>query len=166
LQIVNPKEFARFKPLDVIASMQLLWASADDYTTDMIKPYVSALAFRYQYPAHSLLKQGATISGASDWPVSSPNPFNAMAQAMTRVGPLGVLNAKERIDRETMFYAYTLNAARTIGLDKQIGSLSAGKQADFIVVDRDVFSVDEKALHDTQVLQTWFAGRQVYAATL
>jgi predicted amidohydrolase YtcJ len=166
LQIVNPKEFARFKPLDVIASMQLLWASADDYTTDMIKPYVSALAFRYQYPAHSLLKQGATIAGASDWPVSSPNPWNAMAQAMTRVGPLGVLNADERIDREAMFYAYTLNAARTLGLDKQIGSLSAGKQADFIVVDRDVFSVDEKALHDTQVLQTWFAGRQVYAPTL
>jgi len=166
LQIVNPKEFARFKPLDVIASMQLLWASADDYTTDMIKPYVSALAFRYQYPAHSLLKQGATIAGASDWSVSSPNPWNAMAQAMTRVGPMGVLNADERIDRETMFYAYTLNAARTIGLDKQIGSLTAGKQADFIVVDRDVFSVDEKALHDTQVLQTWFAGRQVYAPTL
>lgn len=115
LQMVNPKEFARFKPLNVIASMQLLWASADDYTTDMIKPYVSALAFRYQYPAHSLLKQGATIAGASDWPVSSPNPFNAMAQAITRVGPLGVLNADERLDRETMFYAYTLNAARTIG---------------------------------------------------
>lgn len=165
LQMVNPKEFARFKPLNVIASMQLLWASADDYTLDMIKPYVSALAFRYQYPAHSLLKQGATIAGASDWPVSSPNPWNAMAQAITRNGPLGVLNADERIDRETMFYAYTLNAARTIGLEKQIGSLSPGKQADFIVLDRDVFSVDEKALHDTQVLQTWFAGREVYAPT-
>lgn len=163
LQMVNPKEFARFKPLHVIASMQLLWASADDYTLDMIKPYVSALAFRYQYPAHSLLKQGATIAGASDWPVSSPNPWNAMAQAITRKGPLGVLNADERIDRETMFYAYTLNAARTIGLEKQIGSLSPGKQADFIVLDRDVFSVDDKALHDTQVLQTWFAGREVYA---
>ncbi|UWF47142.1 amidohydrolase [Pseudomonas sp. N3-W] len=162
LQMVNPKEFARFKPLNVIASMQLLWATADDYTTGMIKPYVSALAFRYQYPAHSLLKQGATIAGASDWPVSSPNPFNAMAQAITRIGPLGVLNADERIDRETMFYAYTVNAARTIGLEQQIGSLSAGKQADFIVLDRDVFSVDDKALHDTQVLQTWFAGRQVY----
>lgn len=166
LQIVNPKEFARFKPLNVIASMQLLWASADDYTLDMIKPYVSALAFRYQYPAHSLLKQGATIAGASDWPVSSPNPFNAMAQAITRVGPLGVLNADERLDRETMFYAYTLNAARTIGLEKQIGSLSPGKQADFIVLDRDVFTVDNKALHDTQVLQTWFAGREVYAPAL
>ncbi|NUT77118.1 amidohydrolase [Pseudomonas sp. C1C7] len=165
LQMVNPKEFARFKPLNVIASMQLLWASADDYTTDMIKPYVSAAAFRYQYPAHSLLKQGATIAGASDWPVSSPNPFNAMAQAMTRTGPMGVLNADERLDRETMFYAYTLNAARTIGLEKQIGSLSPGKQADFIVLDRDVFSVDDKALHDTQVLQTWFAGREIYTAT-
>jgi predicted amidohydrolase YtcJ len=166
LQMVNPKEFARFKPLNVIASMQLLWASADEYTLDMIKPYVSALAFRHQYPAHSLLKQGATIAGASDWAVSSPNPWNAMAQAITREGPLGVLNADERIDRETMLYAYTLNAARTIGLEKQIGSLSPGKQADFIVLDRDVFSVDNKALHDTQVLQTWFAGREVYAPTL
>ncbi|MDI1331286.1 amidohydrolase [Pseudomonas sp.] len=166
LQMVNPKEFERFKPLNVIASMQLLWASADEYTLDMIKPYVSALAFRYQYPAHSLLKQGATIAGASDWAVSSPNPWNAMAQAISREGPLGVLNADERIDRETMLYAYTLNAARTIGLEKQIGSLSPGKQADFIVLDRDVFSVDNKALHDTQVLQTWFAGREVYAPTL
>ena len=166
LQMVNPKEFARFKPLNVIASMQLLWASADEYTLDMIKPYVSALAFRYQYPAHSLLKQGATIAGASDWAVSSPNPWNAMAQAISREGPLGVLNADERIDRETMLYAYTLNAARTIGLEKQIGSLSPGKQADFIVLDRDVFSVDNKALHDTQVLQTWFAGREVYAPKL
>ncbi|WP_028682848.1 amidohydrolase [Pseudomonas chlororaphis] len=166
LQMVNPKEFTRFKPLGVIASMQLLWASADDYTLDMIKPYVSALAFRYQYPAHSLLKQGATLAGASDWPVSSPNPWNAIAQAITRTGPLGVLNADERLDRETMFYAYTLNAARAIGLEQRIGSLSAGKQADFIVLDRDVFRVDEKALHETQVLQTWFAGREVYSRPL
>jgi hypothetical protein len=89
-----------------------------------------------------------------------------MAQAITRQGPLGVLNADERLDRETMFYAYTLNAARTLGLEQQIGSLTAGKQADFIVLDRDVFAVDEKALHETQVLQTWFAGREVYSRPL
>ncbi|MEK1940870.1 MAG: amidohydrolase [Pseudomonas sp.] len=163
LQLVNPKEFARFKPLNVIAAMQLLWASGDEYTLDMVKPYVSAFAFRYQYPAHSLLKQGATIAGASDWPVSSPSPWLAIAQAISREGPKGVLNADERIDRDTMFYAYTLNAARTIGLEQQIGSLKAGKAADFIIVDRDVFSVDAKSLGETQVLNTYFAGKQVYA---
>lgn len=164
LQLVNPKEFARFKPLDVIASMQLLWAAGDDYTLDMVKPYVSAFAFRYQYPAHSLLQQGATIAGASDWPVSSPNPWAAMAQAVTREGEKGVLNAEERLDRDTMFYAYTLNAARTIGQEKHIGSLAAGKQADFILLDRDVFTVDPKALAETRVLKTWFGGREVYTA--
>lgn len=163
LQLVNPKEFARFKPLNVIASMQLLWAAGDEYTLDLVKPYVSAFAFRYQYPAHSLLANGATIAGASDWPVSTPNPWLAIAQASTREGDKGVLNAGERLDRETMFYAYTLNAARTIGLEQSIGSLETGKQADFVVLDRDVFSVDDKALGDTQVLQTWFAGRQIYA---
>ncbi|MGH8484697.1 MAG: amidohydrolase, partial [Pseudomonas sp.] len=110
LQLVNPTEFARFKPLNVIASMQLLWAAGDEYTLDMVKPYVSAFAFRYQYPAHSLLTQGATIAGASDWPVSSPSPWLAIAQAVNREGPKGVLNADERIDRDTMLYAYTINA--------------------------------------------------------
>ncbi|WP_342244409.1 amidohydrolase [Pseudomonas sp. OTU5201] len=164
LQLVNPKEFARFKPLDVTASMQLLWASGDDYTLDLVKPYVSAFAFRYQYPAHSLLSQGATIAGASDWPVSSPNPWLAIYQAVSRDGPKGVLNADERIDRRTMLQAYTLNAARTIGLDKQIGSLTPGKQADFIMLDRDVLSVPDKDLAETRVLKTWFAGREVFDA--
>ncbi|MDL5591568.1 amidohydrolase [Bacillus subtilis] len=166
LQLVNPREFARFKPLDVIASMQLLWAAGDDYTLDMVKPYVSAFAFRYQYPAHSLLQKGATLAGASDWPVSSPNPWAAMAQAVTREGEKGVLNADERLDRETMFYAYTLNAARAIGQEQRIGSLTAGKQADFILLDRDVFTVDAKALAETRVLKTWFGGREVFEAAL
>lgn len=166
LQLVNPREFARFKPLDVIASMQLLWAAGDDYTLDMVKPYVSAFAFRYQYPAHSLLQKGATLAGASDWPVSSPNPWAAMAQAVTREGEKGVLNADERLDRETMFYAYTLNAARAIGQEQRIGSLAVGKQADFILLDRDVFTVDAKALGETRVLKTWFGGREVFEAAL
>ena len=163
LQLVNPKEFPRFAQLGVIASMQLLWATEESYTVDLVKPYISAFAYGYQYPAKSLQDAGAMIAGASDWPVSSPNPWNAIAQAATRKGPLGVLNAKESVDRQTMFYAYTSNAAKTIGLDAQIGSLAPGKQADLIILDRDVFNVDEEALSDTKVLKTFFAGKQVYA---
>lgn len=164
LQLVNPQEFPRFKQLGVIASMQLLWATAESYTEELVKPYVSAMTYQYQYPARSLHKAGATIAGASDWPVSSPNPWNAIAQASTRKGPLGVLNAKESIDRESMFYAYTLNAAKALRLDQQIGSLAPGKQADLIVLDRDVFKVRDAELFDTQVLETFFAGQSVYRA--
>ncbi|MGH8436531.1 MAG: amidohydrolase, partial [Pseudomonas sp.] len=163
LQLVNPKEFPRFKQLGVIASMQLLWATAETYTEELVKPYISAFSYRYQYPAQSLHKAGALIAGASDWPVSSPNPWNAIAQASTRKGPMGVLNAKESIDRESMFYAYTLNAAKALRLEQQIGSLAPGKQADLIVLDRDVFKVSDEELFETKVLQTFFAGKQVYA---
>ena len=163
LQLVNPKEFPRFAQLGVVASMQLLWATEESYTVDLVKPYISAFAYGYQYPAKSLKDAGAMIAGASDWPVSSPNPWNAIAQAATRKGPLGVLNAKESLDRQSMFYAYTSNAAKTLGLDAQIGSLVPGKQADLIILDRDVFSVDDEALSDTKVLKTFFAGKQVYA---
>ncbi len=163
LQLVDPKDFPRFKQLGVIASMQLLWATGESYTVELVKPYISASAYSYQYPANSLQHAGAMIAGASDWPVSSPNPWNAIAQAVTRKGPLGVLNAKESVDRQLMFQAYTLNAAKTLRLDQQIGSLAPGKQADLIVLDRDVFKVSNDELFDTQVLKTFFAGKQVYA---
>lgn len=163
LQMVNPKEFARFKPLNVIASMQLYWAMADESSMDLVKPYVSAMAFMYSYPARSLLKHGATIAGASDWPITTPDPWKAIYQAVSRTGPKGVLNAAEDIDRQTMFQAYTLNAARTLRLEERIGSLKPGKQADMIVLDRDVFTVKPEVLRDTQVLQTFFAGREIFA---
>jgi len=166
LQVVDPKDFPRFKQLGVLASMQLLWATGESYTVELVKPYISASAYSHQYPAHSLLQAGATIAGASDWPVSSPNPWNAIAQAMTRKGPLGVLNAKESVDRQTMFQAYTLNAAKTLRLEQQIGSLAPGKQADLIVLDRDVFKVTPDELFETKVLNTFFAGKQVYAPAI
>ena len=163
LQLVNPKDFPRFKQLGVIASMQLLWATSESYTEELVKPYLSTFAYDYQYPAKSLHDAGATIAGGSDWPVSSPNPWNAIAQASTRKGPLGVLNAKESLDRQSMFYAYTINAAKALRLDKQIGSLEPGKQADLIILDRDVFKVSDDELFETKVLNTFFAGKQVYA---
>lgn len=163
LQMVNPKDFPRFKALDVIAAMQLYWAAADENSIDLLQPYISAMQFQFMYPARSLLKNGATIAGASDWPISTPEPWKAIAQAISRKGPKGVLNKDEGIDRETMFYAYTRNAARAIGLEQQIGSLAPGKQADLIVLDRDVFQVPQEQLAQTQVLKTYFAGREVYS---
>ena len=163
LQMVNPREYPRFRQLDVIASMQLYWASADAANLELVKPYVNAMAFLHTFPARSLLKHGATLAGASDWPISTPDPWQAIYQAISRTGPKGVLNADEALDRQAMFQAYTLNAARAMRLERLVGSLAAGKQADMIVLDRDVLTVGPEALRDTQVLQTWFAGKRIYA---
>ena len=162
LQLVNEKDYARFAPLNVIAVMQLHWAEVDNYLLDLVKPYISDAEFMGQYPARSLQEQGAIIAGASDWPISTANPWEAMHHAMTRGGPDGGLNPEERLDVETMLIAYTRHAAQAIGLAREIGTLTAGKQADFIVVDRDVLEVDVESLRQTKVLETFFAGKKVY----
>lgn len=164
LQLVNPEDLPRFVQLNVIAVMQLLWAEVDNYLLDLVKPFISKDKFMKQYPAKSLQNHGALIAGASDWPISTPNPWQAMHHGMTRYGPEGGLGAAERMDRNGMLLAYTRHAAQAIGLDQDIGSLTKGKLADFIVLDRDVLEVDVASLKDTQVLSTYFAGEKVYSA--
>ncbi len=145
-----------------MGGLPLHWAEMDNYLLDLVKPYLSPAAFMGQYPARSLQRQGAVIAGASDWPISTANPWEAMHHAMTRQGPDGGLNPAERMDKISMLLAYTRHAAQAIGLADRIGSLAPGKQADFIVVDRDVLNVDAESLRQTQVLETYFAGARVY----
>jgi predicted amidohydrolase YtcJ len=116
------------------------------------------------YPARSLLHAGTVISGASDWPVSTANVFEAIYQAETRKGPEGVLIPSERMPREAMLYAYTRNSARAMNQLSSIGTITPGKQADLVLVDRDVLTVSSEELKDTKVLWTMFGGKVVYRA--
>jgi len=147
-----------------VADFQLLWASANREAIELIKPYVDPAIYDRQYPARSLLNAGATIAGGSDWYVSSPNPFLAIYQAETRKGPEGVLGPHERMPRLPMLYAYTRNAALAMHALNEIGSLAPGKQADFIVVDRDVLHVSPELLSDARVLWTVLGGKTVFGA--
>jgi predicted amidohydrolase YtcJ len=164
IQLADPEDFPRFRQLGVIAALQLLWATAESDTIELIKPYVDPELYRWQYPARSLLDAGAIISGASDWFVSSPNVFKAIYQAETRKGPEGVLDAGQRMPREAMLYAYTRNSARALNQQDRIGSLAPGMQADLVLVDRDVLTVTPEELQDTKVLWTMFGGVTVYRA--
>jgi predicted amidohydrolase YtcJ len=164
LQIVDPEDFPRFRQLGVIAAFQLLWASAEPDTIELIKPYLDPDLYRWQYPARSILDAGATISGASDWFVSSPNVFWAIYQAETRKGVEGVLDAAQRMPREAMLFAYTRNSARALNQQDKIGSLAPGMQADLVLVDRDILTVAPEELKDTKVLWTMFGGVTVYRA--
>jgi predicted amidohydrolase YtcJ len=165
LQFVRPGDVGRFKPLGVVASYQLLWAEYGFDTIDLIKPYVAADIYPWQYPARSMLDAGAVIAGASDWPVSTPEVFKAIYQAETRAGKDGgALDAGQDLPRESMLYGYTINAARAMKQEASIGSIEPGKAADFALLDRDVLTVPAAQMRDTQVLGTMVAGEWVYRA--
>jgi predicted amidohydrolase YtcJ len=164
LQLIDPADIPRFGQLGVIASFQLYWAAANVDAIDLVKPYVDPAIFPWQYPARSVLDSGGTLAGASDWSVSTANVFAAIYQAETRKGPLGVLNPDERVPRIAMLYAYTRNAARALGLADKIGSIAPGKQADLVLVDRDVLTVPPEELRETRVLWTMVGGKTVYQA--
>jgi len=162
VQLADPEDFIRFRQLGVIAALQLLWAEASGDTIEFMKPYLDPAVYQWQYPARSMLDAGATISGASDWPVSSPNVFWAIYQAETRKGPEGVLDPEQRMPRAAMLYAYTRNSARALNQLDRIGTIAPGKQADLVLVDRDVTTVPIEELKDTKVLWTMFGGKVVW----
>ena len=161
-QFVDPQDIPRFAKLHVIAALQLLWAIADQSTNEQVKPYIDPEIYRWMYPARSLLDTGAVIAGASDWPVSTANPFDAIYQAETRSGPQGVLDAAQRMPREAMLYAYTRNSARVLDQLNEIGSLAPGKRADLALIDRDVLTIPAEELKSATVLFTMFGGKLVY----
>jgi len=144
VQFADPEDIPRFGKLHVV------------------KPFIDPSIYRWMYPARSILDSGGTIAGASDWPVSSANPFLAIAQAEARSGPQGVLEASERVPREAMLYAYTHNSAEALGQLNDIGTIAPGKSADLVLVDRDVLTAPVGELKDAAVLFTMFGGQFVY----
>jgi len=164
VQFASPGDVPRFAQLGIIAALQLFWATAEEDSIELVKPYIDPTIYEWMYPARSLLDAGAVISGASDWPVSTPNVFEGIYQAETRKGPEGVLIPSERMPREAMLYAYTRNSARAMNQLSRIGTIKPGKQADLVLVDRDVLTVSAEELKDTKVLWTMFGGKIVYQA--
>jgi predicted amidohydrolase YtcJ len=152
--------------LGVIANFQLLWAERDDYIVQGTLKYLGAERSRWLYPVRALRDAGALIVGGSDWSVSSFDAFEAMEHAITRAEARGKppLLPEQSVGIQDAVDAYTVNAAFALRQERTTGSLEPGKRGDFIVLDRDVFSIDPRDLHKTRVLATYLDGREVYAA--
>jgi len=166
LQLIEPSDIPRFAKLNVFPSLQLLWAQPDNYSIDALTPWLGDERMARQYPARSLVDAGAVVAGGSDWDVSSYNPFEAMATAMSRKNPeqpeRAPLVPSEAMTLDEMLAAYTINAAKLMGRDSQFGSLSVGKFADLIVLDRKLTaqtSADDVRV--TRPTRVFFNGRDV-----
>ena len=169
VQVVDPSDFPRFRSLGTMANIQPLWARQDPTLIDMVTPMIGNERGRWIYPFRSLIDAGASYCLSSDWSVSTLNPFPIIETAITRApsrrmqqGPAFL--PEQRMTRLECVAGYTIHAAAAAWRSQDTGSLSIGKSADLIVLDRDIFTCDAHDISEAAVLLTVLAGRDVYRA--
>ena len=116
-------------------------------------------------------RAGGRISLGTDWPAagyfSTYKPLDSIQIGVTRqlIGEPGaavLAPADQRLSVEQAVHANTLGAAYQIRMDDRVGSLEAGKLADLIVLDRNIFDIDPHDIHRAQVQLTMMNGRVVH----
>jgi predicted amidohydrolase YtcJ len=119
---------------------------------------------RWAYPGKSYFDHGIIASGGSDVYVTPLSPWWGIWAAVARKEQSSgaVLAPEERLTVQQAIQEYTWNGALAGFDEKNKGSLEAGKLADFIVIDRDIFSAPVDELKDVRVLSTWAGGRELY----
>jgi predicted amidohydrolase YtcJ len=166
IQLFDPADIPRFAQLGAIANFQPLWAYADAYIRDLTEPVLGPARSRWLYPIRSLMASGAVVVAGSDWSVSSPDPLQAIEVAMTRrepgapAGPAWI--PEETVDLPQILAAYTIGGAYVSFEERDSGSLEAGKFADFVMLDKDIFELPPNRIHTARVVWTVMEGREVY----
>ncbi|WP_336659303.1 amidohydrolase [Leucobacter sp. USHLN153] len=166
LQIVDPVDIPRFAELGVTANLQTLWAAIDPQMAELTLPLLGEKRAKWQYPFGSLLRAGAALACGSDWPVSTPDPWQAIHVAVNRREPeeteLPALNSEEAVGLSVMLRAYTLGSHDLLGLPG--GRIAVGEVADLAIADRDPFQGPSAEIYRTMNRVTIVAGRVVYNA--
>jgi predicted amidohydrolase YtcJ len=167
VQFAHPDDLPRFRALGVIANVTPLWARLEAYVAEMTLPFVSARAASGLYPFGSIVRAGGALAFGSDWSVSTPDPRQQLAVAVSRRDPLGSaeepLLPAERLDLGTAIAAHTIGAAHACAIDAVTGSIEPGKLADLVVLDRDLFTLAPAEYVDARVLATVLEGEVVHA---
>jgi predicted amidohydrolase YtcJ len=142
---IHDDDYKRFGQLNVVAEMSpAIW-------------HIEEYGLQDGYKFRTILDSGATMTIGSDWIITpDPNLFPAVQGMLQR--------PQESVDIATAVELLTLGGARVIGSDHQRGSITVGKSADFIVLDRNLFDVPTDEIGGTTVLRTVFEGRTVYSA--
>jgi predicted amidohydrolase YtcJ len=163
LQVVHPVDVPRFAALGITANLQSLWATNEAQMTELTVPILGQERSAWQYPFGDLERSGGRLASGSDWPVSTPDPWQAIHVAVNRseVGEsTEPFYPEQSLGLATALTAYTsgsawLNAA---------ADLDVGATADLAVTDRNPFELPIDQIGRTKTSSTWVAGTKVFEA--
>jgi predicted amidohydrolase YtcJ len=163
VQLLNYADVPRFAKLDVIPSMQTSHATSDMYWTPNRIGYARTLG---SYVWRSLLNTGVVIANGTDFPVEEVDPLRTFHSAVTRQDennwPAGGWFPDQRMTREEALKSMTIWAAYAAFQERDLGSLTPGKYADFVILDRDIMRVAAEDILGAHVLATYIGGKAVY----
>jgi len=162
-QVVSPDDFWKFGRYSIIPSVQPTHATSDMYwAADRLGP----IRVKGAYAFKDLMKQNGLIAFGSDFPVEYVNPLfgfhSAAARQDAKNFPKGGYQPENAVDRKSALLAMTRWAAYANFEDHLRGCIAPGKQADFVVLDRDIMTVPNEQLRTTKVRQTWIGGERVF----
>jgi hypothetical protein len=166
-QIISPQDMPRFAKLGVIPSMQ-----SSHQTSDMpwAERRLGPERIRGAYAWRTLLETGVIIPNGTDFPVEHVNPIITFHSAVTRQDaenlPAGGWYPDQRMTREEALRSMTLWPAFAAFQENELGSITAGKYADFTILDRDIMKVAPEHILSAQVVATYVGGAAVYQAKI
>lgn len=163
VQLIHPADAKRLAKLNVIASMQPIHATSDMLMADKYWGSRSAGAYAWRTQADA----GATLAFGSDAPVETFDPLAGIHAAVTRRRADGSPGSdgwypEQRLTVHEAVRAYTLGAAFAAYEESSKGSLTPGKLADLIIIDRDIFRIDPADILHAKVVGTIIGGAFVW----
>ncbi len=162
-QILALGDIPRFAALGVIASVQPTHATSDMYwAEDRIGPERVQGAYAWR----SLLDAGARLALGSDFPVEQVDPLLGFYAAITRQdadgNPVEGWHPDQKLTREEALRGFTLDAAYAAFMEDEVGSITPGKYADFVLFSRDIMTVAPREVLEAEVVATYLGGTPVY----
>jgi predicted amidohydrolase YtcJ len=162
-QVVAPSDFARFRQLGVVASMQPSHAISD-------KRWAQARLGEYRvlgaYAWHAMRSFGVRVPFGTDWPVEPISPYLGLFAAVTRQStegdPVGGWWPQERLSIADAIRCYTAESAYASFEEREKGQLAPGMLADMVVHSRDLLTIRPEEILQTEADITILGGRVVY----
>jgi len=162
VQMIRPEDLRRLGSLDVVACVQPHNMILD---IAMIEESVGAKG-KWTYPYRDMIDWGIRVIFSSDAPVCDPSPLVGIHSAVTRQRkdgtPKGGWYPSQRISIEEAVKGYTILPAVSYGVGDKLGSITPGKYADMVVLDKNIYTIDPVEIIETEVDITIFDGRIVF----